>query len=66
MININEKMSDLTFTQADMSMRSRPPSRAENNVRPWQQVVHDHNKKLKNVVIKKRGVTVSTYKVKAR
>ena len=32
----NEKMSDITFTQADMSMRSRPLSRAENNVRPWQ------------------------------
>ncbi len=56
----NEKMSDLTFTQADMSMRSRPLSRAENNVRPWQQVVHDHNKKPKRIVIKKCGVTVKT------
>jgi len=61
MININEKMSDLTFTQADMSMRSRPLSRAENNVRPWQQVVHDHNKKPKTVVIKKCGQVVARY-----
>ena len=56
----NEKMSDLTFTQADMSMRSRPLSRAESNVRPWQQVVHDHNKKPKRIIIKKCGVTVET------
>jgi len=56
----NEKMSDLTFTQADMSMRSRPLSRVENNVRPWQQVVHDHNKKPKRIIIKERGVTVKT------
>jgi len=57
----NEKMSDLTFTQADMSMRSRPLSRAENNVRPWQQVVHDHNKKPKTVVVKKYGQVVARY-----
>jgi len=55
MININRKMSNITSTQADMSMRSRPLSRVENKVRPWQQVVHDHNKKpnvlsLKNAV----------------
>ena len=56
----NDKMSDLTFTQADMSMRSRPLNRAENNVRPWQQVVHDHNKKPKRIVIKECGVTVKT------
>ena len=56
----NEKMSDLTFTQADMSMRSRPLSRVENNVRPWQQVVHDHNKKPKRIIIKECGVTVKT------
>jgi len=57
----NEKMSDLTFTQTDMSMRSRPLSRAENNVRPWQQVVHDHNKKPKVLVIKKCGQIVARY-----
>jgi len=56
----NEKMSDLTFTQADMSMRSRPLSRVENKVRPWQQVVHDHNKKPKRIIIKECGVTVKT------
>ena len=56
----NDKMSDLTFTQADMSMRSRPLSRVENNVRPWQQVVHDHNKKPKRIIIKECGVTVKT------
>ena len=56
----NEKMSDLTFTQADMSMRSRPLSRVENNVRPWQQDVHDHNKKPKRIIIKECGVTVKT------
>ena len=57
----NDKMSDLTFTQADMSMRSRPLNRAENNVRPWQQVAHDHNKKLKTVVIKKCGKVIARY-----
>jgi len=56
----NGKMSDLTDTQADMSMRSRPLSRVENNVRPWQQVVHDHNKKPKRIIIKECGVTVKT------
>jgi len=56
----NDKMSDITFTQADMSMRSRPLSRAENTVRPWQQVVHDHNKKPKRIIIKECGVTVKT------
>ena len=56
----NDKMSDITFTQADMSMRSRPLSPVENKVRPWQQVVHDHNKKPKRIIIKECGVTVKT------
>jgi len=60
MININRKMSNITSTQADMSMRSRPLSRVENKVRPWQQVVHDHNKKPKRIIIKECGVTVKT------
>jgi len=41
-------------------MRSRPLSRVENKVRPWQQVVHDHNKKPKRIIIKECGVTVKT------
>ena len=53
-------MSDLTRTQTDYHMKARTVSRAENNVRPWQQVVHDHNKKPKRIIIKECGVTVKT------
>ena len=54
-------MSDLTRTQTDYHMKARTVSRAENNVRPWQQVVHDHNKKPKVLVIKKCGQIVARY-----
>ena len=53
-------MSDLTRTQTDYHMKTRTTSRAENNVRPWQQVVHDHNKKPMIISLKRNGQLVST------
>ncbi len=60
----NQSMGDLTFTQADMAMRSKPLSRVESNYRPWWKVVADNNKKAKVVVIKCNGEVIETRKGK--
>ena len=57
---LNESMSNATLEHASMVMRSTPLDRSECKVRPWQQVVHDHNKKPMVISLKRNGQLVST------
>lgn len=56
----SEKMSDLTYTQTQKWISSKPISRPVNCNRPWQQVVATHNAKPKVIKLLKNGQLVKT------